>query len=77
MEMLYVTIQILHRGRGYGNNNNHALVHDKAFNHRPVLVIRWDAIHTPAPGTRMIGTQINKWKGEFLALCCTILDWLF
>jgi hypothetical protein len=64
--------RILHRGRGYGNTSGD----NQEFEHRPVLVIRWDANHSPAPGTGMIGTQLAKWAGTSLALVATLLDWL-
>jgi len=63
--------RVLHRGRGYGNSSDS----DVVFGDRPVLVLRWDAIDTPAPGTRLIGTQWNNLEGMFLAFVCAILDW--
>lgn len=67
--------RLLHRGRGYKKNvtNNDSSIRDRR--RRPVLVIRWDAVDTPAPGTRMIGTQMNKIEGKFLALICTLLGY--
>lgn len=67
--------RLLHRGRGYNKNvtNNDSSIRDRR--RRPVLVIRWDAVDTPAPGTRMIGTQMNKIEGKFLALICTLLGY--
>jgi hypothetical protein len=82
--MLLYDSRILHRGRGYGNSDNYNSNGNSATNnkitkqeleHRPVLVIRWDAHHSPAPGTGMIGTQLAKFQGEALALVATLIDW--
>ena len=77
--------RILHRGRGYGNSDNYNnsngnsttnnKITKQELEHRPVLVIRWDAHHSPAPGTGMIGTQLAKFQGEALALVATLIDW--
>lgn len=64
--------RILHRGRGYGNCSSGE---KEVFEHRPVLVIRWDAKLTPAPGTGFIGTQLSKYEGASLALVASLLDW--
>jgi len=64
--------RILHRGRGYGNGSSAEKV---VFEHRPVLVIRWDANLSPAPGTGFVGTQLAKWEGTSLALVAALLDW--
>lgn len=47
----------------------------KTNEHRPVLVIRWDANVTPAPGTGIIGTQVAALEGACLARAATILGW--
>ena len=44
--------RIFHRGRG---NNTHK----EADADRPVLVLRWDAAHTPPPGAGLIVTTAN------------------
>ena len=62
----------LHRGRGYGNGSS---AEKQVFEHRPVLVIRWDAYLSPAPGTGVVGTQLAKWEGASLALVAALLDW--
>lgn len=65
----------LHRGRGYAMQqigNEEAL----QFGHRPVLVIRWDAKKTPAPGTALIGTTLAVWEGKARAFACTVLSWV-
>lgn len=63
--------RMLHRGRGYGNVT-------KTQEHRPVLVIRWDANATPAPGgIRIVGTLFAKWEGCLLAAGATAFDFLF
>ena len=64
--------RIIHRGRGYGHSNDDI----KSFQDRPVLVIRWDAKATPAPGTGLVGTQIAKLEGNLLGIAYTVMDWV-
>ncbi|GFH47324.1 hypothetical protein CTEN210_03799 [Chaetoceros tenuissimus] len=63
--------RIIHRGRGYGYSSDDL----KSFQDRPVLVIRWDAKATPAPGTGLVGTQIAKLEGNLLGVAYTVMDW--
>ena len=67
----------LHRGRGYGESDggNDQEATD-LFGDRPVLVIRFDAKATPAPGTGLVGNTLAKWEGSLLAFACTMLTWL-
>jgi hypothetical protein len=68
----------LHRGRGYGRNkrdkDEDGVV--RQFDDRPVLVLRWDAKQTPAPGTGLIGTTLNMREGEARAFAYTVLSWV-
>ena len=59
----------------YSNSATNNKITKQELEHRPVLVIRWDAHHSPAPGTGMIGTQLAKFQGEALALVTTLIDW--
>ena len=67
----------LHRGRGYGKSDGgNDQVATNFFGDRPVLVIRFDAKATPAPGTGLVGNTLAKWEGNLLAFACTMLTWL-
>uniref|UniRef100_A0A6U3CRG7 Uncharacterized protein n=1 Tax=Entomoneis paludosa TaxID=265537 RepID=A0A6U3CRG7_9STRA len=72
----------LHRGRGYGNSSGYVNGDEyddgefSKFGQRPVLVIRFDATQTPAPGTGVVGYTLAKWEGSTLSLICAMLSWL-
>jgi len=62
--------RMIHRGRGY------ALFGDKGEEHleRPVLILRWDSLSTPPPGTGLIVTNINDCLGSFRMFVTEVQD---
>lgn len=53
--------RLFHRGRGNTTTSEGNGIAD-----RPVLVLRWDAAHTPPPGAGLIVTTANTYAGSFL-----------
>ena len=54
--------RLFHRGRGnYGSSEGEGNIGD-----RPVLVLRWDAAHTPPPGAGIIVTTANEYFGSMI-----------
>ena len=56
-DALLYDARVLHRGRGYTEGPP-----------RPVLVIRWDALGTPPPGTGVFGTLASRALAQALVL---------
>jgi ectoine hydroxylase-related dioxygenase (phytanoyl-CoA dioxygenase family) len=64
-DAIFYDSRILHRGRGFGSTAPTGSNDDDTS--RPVLVLRWDALITPPPGTSMVGTFLNGRQGILLS----------